>query len=382
MFNHLKCAMAGVRISCFILGAIGATSCIVPTGALAQAQSAEPPTKRLILSDKYQASLGIQVVTVKAAAAGQILASASVVTPPGKEFTVSAPYPGQLTRLVVGVGDTVKAGAPLAQFTSPMLGDARRLLSEANIDYKNASAAVQRDQAMFEDGIIAEVRLQLSRTKQETTLAQLHARESELNAAGLRFDGTIGAGYSTGTLTAPFAGQILEAFASVGQRVDAGAVLFKLADSSQLQLDLKLSSHKASQLEIGDEVSISTRNAKAKIIGISRAVDAGQSARARATVLNRGSLNLGEFVPVTVHARGKYSAAVQDSHWLVPTRAITQWQGKPWIFVSNPQGFLAQSVTVNSSSDDLSLIAVSLPAGAKVAITGIASLSALLQKDE
>ena len=231
------------------------------------------------------------MAAVQAATGGQLLASATVVMPPGKEFTVSAPYAGQVSRLLVGVGDTVKAGAALAHFTSPLLGDARRLLNEASLDYKNASAAAQRDQVMFDEGIIPAVRLQLSRSKQETAQAQLHAREAELVAAGMRFDANTG--YATGTLKAPLSGTVSEAFVAVGQRVEAGAMLFKLADSSQLQLDVQLSSDKAAQLQVGDEVSIASRNAKAKLIGVSRAVDASQSARARATVTSRGSLQAG-----------------------------------------------------------------------------------------
>lgn len=334
----------------------------------------------LPLSAKQQASLGVQVTSVQASTGGQWLASATVVMPPGKEFTVSAPYAGQVSRLLVGVGDTVKAGAALAHFTSPMLGDARRWLNEASLDSKNATAAAQRDQAMFDEGIIPAVRLQLSRSKQEAAQAQLHAREAELLAAGLRFDANTG--YATGTLKAPLSGTVSEAFVAVGQRVEAGVMLFKLADSSQLQLDLQLSADKAAQLQVGDEVSIASRNAKAKLIGVSRAVDASQSARARATVTTRGSLQAGELVSVTVHAKGKASTAKSDTQWLVPARAVTQWRGKPWLFVANDTGFEAQTVAVVSSADDLALVEVALPAGSKVAVTGIASLRALLQKDE
>jgi RND family efflux transporter MFP subunit len=347
---------------------------------VAPAQSTVSAPLLLLLNAKQQASLGVQVAAVQASTGGQLLASATVVMPPGKEFTVSAPYAGQVSRLLVGVGDSVKAGAALAHFTSPMLGDARRLLNEASLDYKNASAAAQRDQAMFDEGIIPAVRLQLSRSKQEAAQAQLHAREAELLAAGMRFDANTG--YATGTLKAPLSGTVSEAFAAVGQRVEAGAMLFKLADSSQLQLDVQLSSDKAAQLQVGDEVSIASRNAKAKIIGVSRAVDASQSARARATVTSRGSLQAGELVSVTVHAKGKAGATKPDTQWLVPARAVTQWRGKPWVFVANDKGFEAQAVNVISSTDDLSLVEVALPAGSKVAVTGIASLRALLQKDE
>jgi membrane fusion protein, heavy metal efflux system len=367
----------------FLRGVLVAALSALTFNALAQVtavQSTASAPVLLPLSTKQQASLGVQVAAVQASTGGQLLASATVVMPPGKEFTVSAPYAGQVSRLLVGVGDTVKTGAALAHFTSPMLGDARRLLNEASLEYKNASAAAQRDQAMFDEGIIPAVRLQLSRSKQEAAQAQLHAREAELLAAGMRFDANTG--YATGTLKAPLSGTVSEAFVAVGQRVEAGAMLFKLADSSQLQLDVQLSSDKAAQLQVGDEVSIASRNAKAKLIGVSRAVDASQSARARATVTSRGSLQAGELVSVTVHAKGKSGAAKPDTQWLVPARAVTQWRGKPWLFVANDKGFEAQTVTVLSSTDDLSLVEAALPAGSKVAVTGIASLRALLQKDE
>ena len=334
----------------------------------------------LALNAKQQASLGVQVASVQAATGGQLLATATVVMPPGKEFTVSAPYAGQVSRVLVGVGDAVKAGSPLAHFTSPMLGDARRLLNEATLDHKNAAAAAQRDQAMYDEGIIPAVRLQLSRSKQEAAYAQLQAREAELTAAGIRFDAHTG--YATGTLKAPLAGSVAEASVAVGQRVEAGTALFKLVNTSQLQLDIQLSSDKAAQLQVGDEVSIAARNAKAKIIGVSRAVDASQSARARATVTARGQLQAGELVSIIVQAKGASTNPPSGSQWLVPTRAITQWRGQSWVFVANATGFDALPVAVMSSTEATSLVSGHWPAGSKVAVTGLASLRALLQKDE
>lgn len=349
---------------------------------LAQGLSGQSVASSVVLplNAKQQASLGVQVVTVRSALVGQLLATASVVMPPGRDFTVSASYAGQISRLLVGVGDVVKAGAPLAEFTSAQLGDARRQLDQALLDYNTASAALQRDQAMFDEGIIPAVRLQLSRARHEAAQAQLSARQAELSAAGIGFEPK--SGYATGFLKAPLSGTVLEAFTAVGQRVEAGAVLFRLADSSELQLDLRLSSDKARQLNVGDEVLIATQNAKAKIIGVSRAVDVSQSARARAVVTTRGSLQPGDIVTAVVQARAQVGAAKPNTQWLVPARAVTQWRGQSWIFLSHEKGFQAQAVILISSTDDLSLIESTLPAESKVAITGIASLRALLQKDE
>ena len=112
----------------------------------AWAQSvAEPASIALALTAKQQTTLGVQVAPLQAASAGSVLVTASVVTPPGKEVAVSAPYAVQVSRWLVGVGDSVKAGAALAQFTSPMLGEARRQLNEAALESKNATAAAQRE---------------------------------------------------------------------------------------------------------------------------------------------------------------------------------------------------------------------------------------------
>lgn len=352
--------------------------CMVCAGGLVWAS--EPAPVNLPLSGQQQDSLGIQVVPVKTSSQGQLLANAVVVTPVGQEFTVSAPYAGHVARMLVGVGDSVKSGAGLAQFTSPQLGDARRLLKEAEQEYKNASAAAQRDQALLDEGVIPAVRLQLARSRQETALAQLRAREAELAATGMQFDAD--GGYATGMLRAPLAGTVLEAFVSLGQRVEVGTVLFRLANDNQLQLDLQLSSDKAAQLQAGDEVLIDSRGAKARITGVRRAVSAGQSAYARAVVLNRGSLQVGELVSVTVLTKGKALAAKPGTQWLIPSRALTQWRGQSWLFVSQDKGFEARAVKVLSGSDDMSLVEASLPANAKVAVSGVVSLRALLQKDE
>ena len=363
----------------------------------ASAQTAAP-NRALALDAKQQAALGIRIAQVLPAQVGQLLASATVTTPPGKDITITAPYAGQLSSVLVGLGDTVRIGTALGQFTSPMVGEARRQWREASLEAQNSHAAVQRDQALFDEGIIPAVRLQLSRNKDEAAKAAVQSRAAELNASGLRFDGpgsgssagnssanSYGSGYATGVMQSPISGVVVDAFTSVGQRVEAGTVLFKLADTRELQLDIQLSGDKAARLKVGDAVSIPARNAQAQITGVSRALDAGQSAKARAKVTQRGSLQIGESVSIQLQpglastdSNGKATGPV----WTVPSRALSQWQGQPMVFVASATGFTAERVRILSSNDDISVIEAALPVTPKVAITGIASLRALLQKDE
>lgn len=364
-------------------------ACWIAGLALGSSAQTAPPAKAmpmLVMDAKQQAALGVRVASLQTAQADQLLASATVTTPPGKDITLTAPYAGQLSRVLVGLGDTVRVGTGLGHFTSPMLGDARRQLHEASLESQNTHAALQRDQALFEEGIIPAVRLQLSRNKDEAAYTAVQSRAAELAASGLRFSGPDGNnGYATGVLQSPISGVVVDAFTSMGQRVEAGTVLFKLADTRQLQLDIQLSGDKAARLKVGDKVNIPSRNAQAKITGVSLALDAGQLAKARALVTHRGSLQIGEGVSVQLQpgiAAHDGTGKPTGPTWLVPSRAISQWQGRPLIFVANAKGFAAQTVRILSSNDDTTVIETALPETSMMAITGIASLRALMQKDE
>jgi len=86
-----------------------------------QAQTA-PTLRELRMDAKQQAALGVHTSRLNPSQGGLWLASATVTTPPGKDISVTAPYAGQLSRVLVGLGDSVRMGTSLGLFTSPMLG--------------------------------------------------------------------------------------------------------------------------------------------------------------------------------------------------------------------------------------------------------------------
>lgn len=353
-----------------LLNTLVFTALSASAAAWAQAVPAE-----LLLDAQQKAALGVRVASVSVASSGVLLASATVSVPPGREVTVAAPYAGVITRIDAGLGDVLKAGAPLAQWRSPQLADARRQLREAQLDTQNAQAALSRDQAMLADGIIPAARLQISQNKFLAAKSALQAKEAELRSSGAPAGGADDAGAS---LTSPLSGSLVQTLVSVGQRVEAGAPLFKVADTRQLQLDVVLSPEKAAQLQVGDVVSVPSRNARAVLIGVSRAVDAAQQAQARARVTTAGSLSAGEVLPVQLHpARTSGQAA-----WQVPARAVISHQMQSWVLVASAKGFVPTPVKVLTSNDDLSVVTGNLRDKQQVAVTGLASLRALMQKDE
>jgi multidrug efflux pump subunit AcrA (membrane-fusion protein) len=349
---------------------------------------AATPDRNLPLDPKQQAALGVTLATVQVAQSEPLQASATVTVPTGREVAVTAPYPGQMVRILAGIGDSVKAGAALGQFVSPSAGEARRLQQEALIESRLFQSVLDREQALFEDGLIPAARLQAARAKVEAAQAVVRARDAEVNASGMQFESGgaqrkgpnpsgVAAGYATGSLRAPMAGVVTEVFTPIGQRVDTGAVLFRLVDVSQLQFDIQLVPEKAALLRVGDTVTAPQRQASAVVTGVSQAVDSSQLARIRARIQSQGNLQLGELLSVQVHPGLRKAGAA----WRVPSRCLTQWQGKPVLFVATSSGFSVQSVELISSNDDTSVVAGPLSADSKVAVSGVASLRALLQSE-
>ena len=340
--------------------------------ASAHAQSA-PTLPAITLDAAQQAALGVRSTPVLPASQQQLLASATVTVPPGQEVTVAAPFAGVIARLDAGLGDNVRAGAPLALLGSPQLADARRQLREAELDARNAQAALQRDQAMHDEGIIPAARLQITRNRQQVAEAHWLAQQSALKATGLG----AGSDYASGQLSAPRAGTVVEVQASVGQRIEAGAVLFRIADLRQLQLDITLSGDKAARLRVGDMVSVPSHDAKAVLLGVSRSLDASQQARARARVTVPGRLQAGEALQVQLQPA---TDAKAPAGWQVPARALLQLQGQSWVLVATAKGYAPTPVQVLSTNDDSATVQGPLNAQQRVASTGLAALRPLLQK--
>jgi len=345
--------------------------------ALSASVEAQPVLPAIALDAAQQTTLGVRTSPVQPASQLQLLASASVTVPPGQEVTVAAPFAGVIARLDAGLGDSVRAGAPLATLSSPQLADARRQLREAELEARNAQAALQRDQAMHDEGIIPAARLQVTRNRQQAAEANWQAQRSALQASGLGIG--MGSDYASGQIVAPRAGTVVDVQASVGQRIEAGAVLFRVADLRQLQLDIILSGDKAARLRTGDAVSIPSHEAKGVLLGVSRSLDASQQARARARVTVPGRLQAGEALQVQLHPAVDAKAATA---WQVPARALLQLQGQTWVLIATATGYTPTPVQVISSNDDSATVQGALNAQQRVASTGLAALRPLLQKAE
>lgn len=362
---------------------------LLPTAALffsisPQAQTTPTTVPRAVtLDERQQAALGIQTAPAQTASAAQLMASAFVTVPPGQEVVVTAPMGGTLLKLEAGLGDKVRQGAPLAVIASAQLADARRQSRELELELRNARATAERDQALLDEGVIPQSRLSLSQNRLAAAQAAWQSQAAALRASGLSAED---ADYASGRIVSPRAGSVVEALAAVGQRVEAGTVLFRIADLRQLQLDLVLSGDKASRLHPGDAVTIASHGAQAILIGVGRSLDASQQAHARARVTQPGRLQAGETVQVQVlvqeQAQESAGTGAPAQRWQVPVGALLELQDKRWVVQVEASRLVPVPVELLSADGRSAVVQGALRPHQRVVSAGMAALRPLLLKGQ
>ena len=226
-------------------------------------------------------NLGIEFVAPEVAheVAG-IDATARVVVPPMGEAVVSSPQSGLLITLNVAVGDDVIQGQVLASLRSPEFVALQREF----LDALNANLLVQsefdRDQQLFDEGIVSGRRLQETSTRARIANTALNEHRQLLKIAGLS-DAQIRSLETRQRLLevleirAPFDGVILDRMAIAGQRLDAMSPVYRLADLSELWLEINVPQEQLAAVRPGMRVSVagSPVRSPAVVTTIGRSID-------------------------------------------------------------------------------------------------------------
>ncbi|WP_370678681.1 efflux RND transporter periplasmic adaptor subunit [Comamonas sp. GB3 AK4-5] len=347
-------------------------------GALAL-PAAGMAAEALSLSPEQARTLGVRFQTLTAAAALELSAHARVVLRPDAQAVIAAPYAGAVPRLLVALGQSVRAGQAVAAFASPQFYEARRALAEAESQARLARQSLARDQSLYDEGIIAASRWQATQARATEATAMAQARRAELTASGLQL-----AGNET-LLLAPRAGVVTEVLVQPGARVEASAPLLRVADPKALELDLLLG-REVPLPRVGDRVQVSTRNAIGQVAGMAPVGDGSAGMRVRVALSQTGALRLGESVTATLQlAQDKADNKAQPTageRQRIPAAALVHWQGQTGVFLATDQGVHFAPLAVEASDEATAVVRGALPPQARIAVTGIAALKGLLAGGE
>lgn len=354
-------------------------------GAAACVHAAPPsvgaPTAIRLSASQVHAA-GIEVEVARAASVDvQALTQAAglrlmgqVVTPGNDTGVVLSAVAGQLELVYVHIGATVRAGEPLARVYSAELASMQREYLHARASAALAEARLARDEALFKEGIIADARLRESRAAREMTLATKHEQHRLLRLAGYsdaQIDSLTPDSISSSVvLRARSGGVVLEQPAQVGQHVEAGTALLRLAPTGKWWLELEASQAQAGGIRLGDRVRVDGCRVAGRVIAIGGQLrNASQTLPIRAEIADAAScLRPNQYIEAEVL---REAAAGLVS---VPASAVVRNGSGEFVFVEKDGTFQPTQVAVARREGARALVRAGIEPGVRVASSGLAAL--------
>lgn len=304
-------------------------------------------------------------------------APARVVIPPDREFIVSAPQAGVISRIEVALGSSVASGQVVAEMQSPDLLSLQRDLLNASTEYELSRSKLNRDQKLLDEGVISRLRWQETGSAFDKAQANLRQAEQVLAASGMSMKEIAELKRSRGigntlVLRTPIRGVLLERLATVGQRVSMLAPLFRIGNVDQLWLEIDMPQERLREIRIKDRVELESPRIRATIIEVSQNVRPdSQSALVRAVIDEHDdSVRAGQNINVQI------MHASTDFICRVPIAAVISEEGQQYVFVRTSEGFTARPVKVAAVDGHKAIIHEGLAADDRVAVQGVAALKA------
>lgn len=334
------------------------------------------------ITPQQQKNLNIKTVKLQSATSTSgLFYPAEVVVPVNQIRMVSSAYAGLIDQLQVTTGQTVKKGQVIGHVVSPELVSMQREYLQSSAQKRLAKQSLDRDDALFKDGIIAEKRLQATQNGHLEMVAQQNEHRQLLKLSGLS-DSAINKLEASGTyqngmtLIAPIAGVVLEQLAAQGQRVDATMPILKIAQLNPLWLEIHvpLADIKKNNIQIGEKVAVKNVDATGKVIALLPNMRAQEQTAIVRAEIKQGSDAL--FPSQMIDAMLIPSLNSSNNSFNVVTNSLINYQGKTIIFVQNQQGFEAMEVKVLSTHGAISNISGKLSGTEQVVTRGTAAIKA------
>ena len=342
-----------------------ATSLATQAAAKASAPAADSAQPEIRIPAEYLAAANIAVEAVGGGGLeAEILTAGTVVAPPNSEAVIVARASGSVTRVLRQLGDTVRAGEPLAQVASMEAATMAADRSVANARVDLARKTFARESSLFAQGVTP--RQEMEAAQSALAVAQSEAQRASLvaNAAHVSLDG------KSVSVVSPIAGRITTQTAMLGGFVQPQTELFRVAGAGSLLVEAALPAADIARVAIGDKATIITANG-ARVAATVRSVTptVSNSTGAATVVLtpvltpvsSARELISGEGVQARLHV-GSGAARM-----VVPEDAVQNVDGHDALFVRTKDGFRVQPVLVGARSRGVAQIVSGVRAGDLVA---------------
>ncbi|MGZ3345052.1 MAG: efflux RND transporter periplasmic adaptor subunit [Caulobacteraceae bacterium] len=316
------------------------------------------------LSPDQARALGVRTAPLTAAANPPAAAAPGVFAPrPQARETVSPPFAGLVSKVLVVEGERVRAGQTLAVMVSREAAQAAADRSAAAADLKVVQAEQARARKLVEAGVAAGSRLEQADARLEAARALAASRASA--GAGAAASGQY-------VLKAPFAGRVASVQAQAGEGLQALSPAFVVDRDGPIQVQANLPAALAGQVKPGDPARV--EGVPARVVAVGAVIDPKtRSLSLRVETEARPGFIPGRATTVEVLSPG---AGLLE----VPRSAVVQVSGKPVVFVASGETFRPTPVEVAAWSGERAVLRAALKPGVQVAVAGVSELQSQAEK--
>lgn len=304
---------------------------------------------------------------------------------------LAAEVSGVVRRVDVRLGDSVKKGQTLATIDQVVYQQrvaelqaavqlAMASLEEADVRYRNLRAELKRKAPLLAEKLVTEreiedLEAQVTAAKQQVEVARASVDQ---NRARL---GTASTSLNDTHLRAPFDGTIAERYVDIGSHVSAAEPLFRLVDTTEIYVRLRLPERDAGLVRGGMPVTLRVDSmAGAELAGtvgrIAPAVDPA-TRTLRVDVLPAEGVSWAGLRP-GMYARAEIVLAAEAETLVVPRQAVVkQRDGSYSVWRISAEGTADERVVrVGLQGPDQTQVLEGLSAGDRIVLRGQERLAA------
>ncbi|SMG20912.1 efflux RND transporter periplasmic adaptor subunit [Paraburkholderia susongensis] len=280
-----------------------------------------------------QPSVAVQTVRVQRAVIAQPVRGFGIVAASASSLTtINLPYVARIVQMRVQTGQSVARGTPL--FVVQADPAAVLAATQAKSALTLAQGELARTQSLYDKGLATQSQLASARKAADDAQQALAAQNQTGIAGGNK------------TITAPFAGVVLQLSAAQGDQVAAGAAILQLASGhldathdTRANVTLGIEPADAGSVHPGDTVTLHGLSAPlAKTAVAGRVVLVGAAVDQQSQLVDIGAnvpLAQTPFIPGTRVAAD--IATRSGTHWIVPRAAVLEDGQGHYVFQITPQ---------------------------------------------
>lgn len=343
----------------------------VENGA-AEGEGAPAIEGRVELTAEQIAAAGIVIATATPGGGGETRIAGRVEPMVDARASVAAIVGGRVERVVVAPGQSVRVGQPLATLVSGEAAGFSAETAAASAMAEAAQRAHQRDQNLFEAGVV-------SRQEVETSHAQALAAAAQARAARARA-AAAGSPSASGrfSVVSPISGVVTNVQVGPGGFVAAGGVVADVTNPARIELVFNAPPQLAATVRPGATLRVHGPSSEFQAVVTGVAADAGTAGTGAAVIRARpqGVTLPPAGSPVTgAVVTGQTGGAVT-----VPSEAIQTVENQTVVFVQVPGGFQATPVLTGRHADGRTEILRGLAGSERIAGVNAFLLKAELAK--